>query len=101
MAYHSMRLFREKKQQEKHGYLYWQFNEGMYKEALLQENWKLIRLKEKNKPEVLELYNLNSDISEKNNTAAANPAKVKELRSLMEKSKTRGEHPKFDWHEAE
>ncbi|WP_207426291.1 arylsulfatase [Pedobacter sp. SYSU D00535] len=85
------------KQAKQHDYLYWQFNEGNHKEAIMQGDWKLIRFKEKGKAEVLELYNLRTDVGEEKNVATANPAKVKALRALMEKAKSPAEHPLFDW----
>lgn len=90
-----------KNQKKKHEYLYWQFNEGQLKEALLQNDWKLIRYKEKGKTEILELYNLKSDIGEKNNLLAKNPMKAAALLTLMKQAKTPAENPLFDWSEVE
>ena len=90
-----------KKQAQQHDYLYWQFNEGQLKEALLRDNWKLIRYKEKGKAEVLELYNLSKDIGEKQNLAAANPVKTKELLALMKQAKSPAENSLFDWTDLE
>ncbi|HEX8462889.1 MAG TPA: arylsulfatase [Segetibacter sp.] len=89
------------KTQKQHDYLYWQFNEGKLKEALIKGEWKLIRFKEKGKPEELELYNLSKDIGETNNLAASNAAKVQELKALLAKAKTPAENKKFDWSEEE
>lgn len=86
-----------KPQTQQHPYLYWQFNEGALKEALIQGNWKLVRLKQKGNPEVLELYDLNEDVAEQQNLASKNPEKLKVLRSLMVKAKTPAENEKFDW----
>lgn len=77
--------------------LYWQFNEGQLKEAILLDNWKLIRFKTQHKPEIVELYNLNDDAAEKKNLASSNPQKVRELRTLLLKSKQPAEHALFDW----
>ncbi|MEJ6980587.1 arylsulfatase [Pedobacter sp. P351] len=90
-----------KTQKEKHDYLYWQFNEGQYKEALLQENWKLIRFKEKGKPEVLELYNLKTDIAEKHNLISQKPVKTNRLLSLMKQARSPAENSLFDWTDLE
>jgi hypothetical protein len=51
----------------------------------------LIRFKNKGSAEKLELYNLESDIAEKTNVAAKNPALVKTLYALMKKAKTPSE----------
>lgn len=91
----------EGKPQKQHEYLYWGFNEGKLKEALIKDNWKLVRFKSKGSPEMVELYNLINDIGEKNNLASKNPAKVKELKSLLAKAKTPSENKKFDWTEEE
>ncbi len=87
----------EGKPQKQHEYLYWQFNEGGLKEALIKGEWKLIRFKSKGKPERLELYNISKDIGEKDNIAASNEAKVAELKALLGKAKTPSESKKFDW----
>jgi arylsulfatase A-like enzyme len=84
-------------QQHQHEYLYWQFNEGGLKEALTQGDWKLIRFKQQGKPEVLELYNLKTDIGEKSNVADKNSSKLKQLRALMAQARTPAENKTFDW----
>ena len=89
------------KRQQQHEYFYWQFNEDQLKEALIKGDWKLIRFKSKGKPEVLELYNISTDIGEKNDLAATNPQKVQELKALLGKAKTPAENKKFDWSEEE
>jgi arylsulfatase A-like enzyme len=86
-----------KKQTQQHPYLYWQFNENQYKEAVLQGDWKMVRIKAKGQPEKVELYNLRSDVGETNDLAKKQPAKVKELYSLAQQSKTKAEAKVFDW----
>ena len=49
--------------------------------AIRLGDWKLIQYFENND---IELYNLKDDISEKNNLAESNPAKVKELLTILE-----------------
>ena len=90
-----------KTQHSKHAYLYWQFNEGGFKEAVVQGDWKLIRFKKKGSPEVLELYNLATDIGEKNNVVVQNPAKVNELKTIMLHAKSPAENKAFDWSDVE
>lgn len=89
------------KPQKQHEYLYWQFNEDGYKEALIKGEWKLIRFKTKGKPERLELYRLSKDIGEKENIAASNPQKVHELKSLLIKAKSPAENKNFNWDDVE
>jgi arylsulfatase A-like enzyme len=86
-----------KKQTQQHDYLYWQFNEQQYKEAVVQGDWKLVKLKPKGKPAVTELYNLANDIGEQHDLASQQPGKVKELSALAAKSKTPAELKAFDW----
>ncbi|CAL1518904.1 arylsulfatase [Chitinophaga sp. MM2321] len=90
-----------KKQVKQHPYLYWQFNEKTLKEAVIQGDWKLVRLKNKGIPEVVELYNLRTDIGEKNNLAASQPARVKQLYALTKQAKTPAENKLFDWSDME
>lgn len=86
-----------KKQVQQHAYLYWQFNEKQYKEAVVQGDWKLVKLKSKGEPETVELYNLANDIGELHDLASRQPGKVKELSALAAKSKTPAELKAFDW----
>ncbi|MRG45521.1 sulfatase-like hydrolase/transferase [Chitinophaga sp. SYP-B3965] len=85
------------KKQAQHEHLYWQFNEKQYKEAVVQGDWKLVRLKKKGEPFVVELYNLAKDIGEQHNIASQQPEKVKELNALAAQSKTTSELKVFDW----
>jgi arylsulfatase A len=82
------------KNQAKHDFLYFEFHEQGGKQAVMKEDWKLIRLDVKN-PELtrLELYNLQNDIGEENNLAEESPEKVAELLQLMEENHT--ENPWF------
>lgn len=97
----SFRAALEGKAQEQHDHLYWQFNEGMLKEAVLKDNWKLIRFKKKGEPERLELYDLSRDIGEEKDLSGDRPDKVRELRALMTASKTPPENKLFDWSDME
>ncbi|WP_019989934.1 arylsulfatase [Rudanella lutea] len=81
--------------------LFWQFDEGELRQALLQDNWKLVRLKKKGEPERLELYDLGQDEGETTNLAASKPDKVAALLALMKEAQTPTEHPQFDWSKSE
>ena len=59
-----------------HDKLYWRFGQ---ERAIRMGDWKLL-----NQGEDAELYNLAQDIGEKNNLAAAQPAKVKELQAAYD-----------------
>jgi len=71
--------------QTQHDFLYWEFHERGGKQAVLQDNWKAVRLNV-NDPEktTLELYDLSKDPGEQNNLAATNPEKALELQKLMD-----------------
>lgn len=84
-----------------HKQMYWQFAEGELKEALILDDWKLVRFKQKGKPEVLELYNLGHDHGEQLNVAARHPEKLAALKSVMLTCKTPAEHPDCDYSEYE
>ena len=76
--------------QQKHDYLYWEFNEKEGPiQAIRKENWKGVKFKEK----PIEIYDLSQDVSEKNNLAEQNPEKAKELLHLINNART--EHPEF------
>src|SRR5262249_47006582 len=62
-----------------HEALYWRFGKQM---AIRKGDWKLVR---HNKSEGLELYNLAEDVGEKKDLAAAQPAKLKELKAAWDK----------------
>ncbi|NOR75548.1 MAG: sulfatase-like hydrolase/transferase [Draconibacterium sp.] len=72
------------KTQKKHDYLYWEFHEQGGKQAILKDNWKLIRLNV-NKPEKekYELYNLNSDPSELFDVSNQFPELLVKLKTVL------------------
>ena len=76
---------------------FWQFNEGELRQAVVQGNWKLIRLKKPDQPERIELYDLGSDLAETTNLADQNKAKVQALVALMQTEQSPSEHPLFNW----
>jgi len=83
-------LLGNENQQQKHDYLYWEFNERRGPiQAVRQNNWKAVKFDQK----PIELYDLNKDISEQNNIADKHPEKAKELLRLINNSRT--EHPEF------
>ena len=49
------------KKQKAHDCLYWEFYEGGFKQAILQNNWKAIRYYKGTAPSRTELYNLEID----------------------------------------
>lgn len=78
-----------KKQVSKHSHLYFEFHEGGGKQAVIKDDWKLIRFNV-NKPDktYYELYNLKKDHKETNNRINQEEEKVKELIHWMDHSRT-------------
>ncbi|PWJ37977.1 arylsulfatase A-like enzyme [Sediminitomix flava] len=74
--------------QKKHNYLYWEFYEQGGKQAILKDNWKAVKLnvRDSKKPVKFELYNLNEDLSEKNDVAALYPEKVEMFEKLFQEA---------------
>jgi arylsulfatase A len=71
-------------------YFYWELHEGVSLQAARFGDWKAVR----NAPgKPLELYDLKTDASEKNNVAAANPEVVAKAESILKSART--DHP--DW----
>jgi arylsulfatase A-like enzyme len=66
--------------QKPHDYLYWEFHEGGFKQAVRIGDWKGVRLGTK---QPVELYDLKSDLGEKNNVAAAHKDVVARIEKLM------------------
>lgn len=79
-------LLKQGKQPE-HDYLYWEFHENDGRQCVRWKNWKLIKLNVNTTDKAeTELYNLTNDPAEKNNVAAANPAVVAKLNSILKKA---------------
>jgi arylsulfatase A-like enzyme len=69
-----------KPQKRSHDYLYWEFYENGFQQAVRMGDWKGVRLK----PGVpVELYNLHDDVSEKQNIAAAHADIVARIEKIM------------------
>jgi len=74
-------------QQRQHPYLYWEFHEGGFDQAIILEGrWKGLRLDSRAAP--IELYDLQADIAEARNIAAEHPALVAQIGLLMHTART-------------
>lgn len=84
--------------QEKHNYLYWEFQEQGGKQAVRIGHWKGIRLKMSNNSNApIELYNLAIDIGEQQNVAKENPEIVQNISKIMDKEHTYSEEFSFEF----
>jgi arylsulfatase A-like enzyme len=72
-------------QTNRHEFLYWEFHEGGFKQAVRMGNWKGIRYGLDGK---LQLYNLKTDIGEKTDVAAANPEMVAKIEDYLKTART-------------
>jgi arylsulfatase A-like enzyme len=84
-----------KGQPRQHDYLYWEFYEGGFKQAIKKDNWKAIRFYKGTQPDRTELYDLLKDEGEKHDLSAGNKDKVKELEMLMDQVRKPSESPLF------
>lgn len=72
-------------QTNQHDFLYWEFHERGFQQAVRAGDWKAVR------PQVgepLELYNLNTDISEKTNVASLHPDVVARIEDYLKTART-------------
>ncbi len=83
------------KKQLLHNSLYWEFYEGGFKQAILQNNWKAIRFYKGTTPIRTELYDLATDRNETIDIAAQNEQQVKLMEALMNKERTTSSNPLF------
>ena len=72
------------KKQASHKYLYWEFYERTFRQAVIMDEWKLIRSAMDNQR--IELYDLDTDIHEDKNLASAKPAIVQKMIHYMEEA---------------
>ncbi|MGH9338338.1 MAG: sulfatase-like hydrolase/transferase [Acidobacteriota bacterium] len=76
----------EEERQKQHEYLYWEFYEQGSAQAVRMGQWKGVR-----KPMLsgeIELYDIEKDISEKDNVAAQHPDVVAKIREIMREAHT-------------
>jgi arylsulfatase A-like enzyme len=70
-------------------YLYWEFFEGGFNQAVRTGDWKAVR---KNQGDI-ELYDLASDLGETNNLAAERPEIVRRIEAILRAART----PSREW----
>jgi arylsulfatase A-like enzyme len=77
-----------KSQTNQHDFLYWEFHERGFQQAVRMGDWKAVRL-QVGAP--LELYNLRTDEGEKQNVAAQNPEIVAKIEDYLRTARTESE----------
>ena len=78
-----------KPQTNRHDFLYWEFHERGFQQAVRMGDWKAVR------PQAgapLELYHLGADPGEKQNVAAQNPEVVARIEEYLKTGRTESEH---------
>jgi arylsulfatase A len=71
-----------------HQFLYWEFHERGFQQAVRMGKWKAVRLKP---GEPLELYDLDADVGETNNVAAAHSDVVAKVEAYLKTARTASE----------
>jgi arylsulfatase A-like enzyme len=82
--------------QKQHEYLYWEFHERKFSQAVRMGKWKAVRYLRDNAQ--LELYDLEQDVREEHNVAAEHPDLVATLAAVMEQAHV--DHPEWPVPEA-
>jgi arylsulfatase A-like enzyme len=77
-----------KPQTNRHEFLYWEFHERGFQQAVRMGDWKAVRPKA---GAPLELYNLSTDPGEKQNVAAQNPDAVARIEAYLKTARTESE----------
>jgi arylsulfatase A len=73
------------KKQRQHDFLYWEFHERGFEQAVRMSDWKGVR----HAPDApLELYDLKTDIGEQNNVATKHPEAVKKIEDYLKTVRT-------------
>jgi arylsulfatase A-like enzyme len=70
-------------------YLYWEFHERGFSQAVRLGKWKGVRRQGRKSP--VELYDLSTDVGETKDIAARHPDIVKEIAAIMESARTNSE----------
>ncbi len=74
-----------KTQTNRHEFLYWEFHENGFKQAVRMGDWKAVRLSANG---ALELYDLNGDLGERHNVADTHPGVVATIEQYLRTART-------------
>jgi arylsulfatase A-like enzyme len=78
-----------KTQTNQHAFLYWEFHERGFQQAVRMGDWKAVRPQAN---EALELYNLESDVAEKTNLAPQNAEIVAKIEEYLKTARSESAH---------
>ena len=81
----SMRRTLRGEPQPNHAFMYWEFHERGFQQAVRMDRWKAVRL---NAGAPLEVYDLAADPGEQRNVAAANPEVVSRIEEYLKTART-------------
>jgi arylsulfatase A-like enzyme len=74
--------------QKQHEYLYWEFHEGGFRQAVRLDKFKAVRLKP---DQPIELYDLSRDVGESTDIAAKHPDVIAKVKNIMAAARTDSE----------
>jgi arylsulfatase A len=75
--------------QEDPEYLYWEFHEGVFRQAIRKGDWKAVR---NDIGEPIEIYDLSADMGEENDLAGDHPELVRQMDDMFRSVRTSTEH---------
>jgi uncharacterized sulfatase len=81
-------LLGQPERQKRHDYLYWEFHERGFAQAVRLGDWKAVRFGTK-KP--VELYDIKNDLGEERNAAAQHPEVVAKVEAILKTARTDSE----------
>lgn len=76
------------RRQRNHQFLYWEFHEGRFAQAVRFDRWKAVRVQ---RGEPLELYDLKTDLAEQYNVAGKHPAIITVIENYLKTARTESE----------
>ncbi len=82
-------LLNKPDEQQQHEYLYWEFHEGAFKQAVRTGRWKAVR---NNKDASPELYDLEEDLAEAHDRASDHPDIAARAASFFDSARTESPH---------
>jgi arylsulfatase A-like enzyme len=82
-------LIEGRPQISRHEYLYWEFHEKGFRQAVRTGDWKAVR---PGAGQPLELYNLKTDLGEQKNVAGDHPEIIARIETYLKTARTESEH---------